>query len=170
MGSILTRFLLFLSSYFPLFLIFFVLFVGVRPVLASGALTVGVLGLIGTLVYLRVVNRLEPALVQVTEVRRRGAEAMGYIVGYLMPFLSIAFEGLRQAIALAIFLVALCIVYVSSNMVYLNPMLNLIGFRLYEVTLKDGGQHFLITRRRVVRGETLSAVKVGEDILMEKRK
>ena len=69
-----------------------------------------------------------------------------------------------------IFLFALCVVYINSNMVYLNPMLNLLGFRLYEVTLRDGGEHFLLTRRRVVRGETLSAIKVGEDILMEKRK
>jgi uncharacterized membrane protein len=162
--------LLFLSSYFPLFLIFFVLFVGERPVLASGILTAGILGLLGMFVYLAMVNRLEPALVEVAEVRRRGTEVAGYILGYLMPFLQVPFEGFKQAIALTIFFLALCVVYVSSNMVYLNPMLNLVGFRLYEVTLKDGGEHALLTRRRVVRGDTVSAVKVGEDILMEKRK
>jgi len=153
-----------------LFLIFFILFVGEQPVLASGILLVGILGLHGMLVYLIMVHRLEPSPVEATEVRRRGAEAMGYIVGYLMPFLSIPFEGVKQAIALTVFFLALCVVYVSSNMVYLNPMLNLAGFRLYEITLKDGGEHVLLTRRRVVRGDTLSAVKVGEDILMEKRK
>ena len=170
MGSIFTRLLLFFSSYFPLFLIFFVLLVKERPWLAFGILAVGTLGLVGMFIYLWMVNRLEPTLIEAAEVRRRGAEAMGYIVGYLMPFVGIPFAGIRQSIALVIFLFALCVVYVSSNMVYLNPMLNLLGFRLYEITLKDGGEHFLITRHRVVRGETLLAVKVGEDILMEKRK
>jgi len=112
--------LLFLSSYFPLALIFFVLFLNQQPVLASAILAAGILGLLGMFVYLTMVNRLEPTPAEVTEVRRRGAEVAGYILGYLLPFLRIPFEGAEQAIALTIFFLALCVVYVSSNMVYLN--------------------------------------------------
>jgi len=108
--------LLFLSSYFPLALIFFVLFLNQQPVLASAILAAGILGLLGMFVYLTMVNRLEPTPAEVTEVRRRGAE----VAGYILPFLRIPFEGAEQAIALTIFFLALCVVYVSSNMVYLN--------------------------------------------------
>jgi hypothetical protein len=48
MGSILARVLLFLSSYFPLAAIFYILFVAKRPWVAAGILFFGLLGLLGT--------------------------------------------------------------------------------------------------------------------------
>jgi hypothetical protein len=94
---------------------------------------------------------------------------MSYIVTYIIPFLAVPFNGWEQGIALLIFFLVLCILYVNSNMVHINPMLNLAGYRLYEITLDDGAVHSLITRRRIVRGESLSVIKLGEDILMEKK-
>jgi phosphatidylglycerophosphate synthase len=169
MGSILARFLLFLSSYFPLAAIFFILFVGKQPWVAIGILSIGLLGLLGMTWYLRVVNRIGPIQVKVRDIQRRDAEAMSYIVSYLIPFLAVPFNGWEQGFALSIFFVVLGILYVNSNMIHINPMLNLVGFHLYEITFEDGAIHSLITRRRIVRGEKLSVIKVGEDILLEKR-
>ena len=170
MASIPVRFLLFLSSYFPLALIFFCLLVSKYRWQAVAILAVGIIGLIGMVVYLRVANRLAPIKIIVAGLQRRDAEAMSYIVSYVIPFLAIPFSRWEQAVALGIFFVVLGILYVSSNMIHINPMLNLAGFHLYEITLKDGGIHSLISRRRIVRGETLSVVKAGADILLEKRK
>ncbi len=53
-------------------------------------------------------------------------------------------------------------------MIQINPMLNLAGYHMYEIKVQDGGFHSLITKRRVVLGDTLEVVKAGEDILVEK--
>jgi hypothetical protein len=58
--------------------------------------------------------------------------------------------------------------YINSNMIHINPMLNLFGYHLYEVTLEDGDVHSLVTRRRVRYKETLTVIRLGDEILFEK--
>lgn len=169
MPNVLTRLLLFLSSYFPLALIFFFLFVAKRRGMAIAILSFGVIGLVGMAMYLHMANRLGPIQIKVGGLQRRDADAMSYIVSYVIPFLAIPFSGWEQGVALSIFFVVLGILYVNSNMIHINPMLNLAGYHLYEITLEDGAVHSLITRRRIVRGEKLLVIKVGEDIFLEKR-
>ena len=169
MPSILTRLLLFVSSYFPLAAIFFVLLIGRHPWTAIIILSFGTVGVLGLAVYLRVVARFGAIRVTVKDFKSRDAESMSYIVSYVIPFLAIPFAGVEQGIALAIFFVVLAILYVNSNMIHINPMLNLGHYHIYEVTLDDETVHAFITKRRITRGETLSAIKVGEDILLEKQ-
>jgi len=169
MASIPTRLLLFLSSYFPLAMIFFFLLVSKHQGLAISILSVGVIGLVGLALYLRAANQLGPMHIKVAALQRRDAEAMAYIVSYVIPFLAIPLGGWEQGVALSIFLAVLGILYVNSNMIHINPMLNLAGYHLYEITLDDGGIHALVTPRRIVRGETLAVIKIGEGILLEKK-
>jgi hypothetical protein len=170
MPSILARLLLFVSSYFPLAAIFFVLFLKNHPLSAIVVLSVGTLGLIGLAIYLRIVNRLSAISVKVKDIQRRDAESMSYIVSYVIPFLAVPFNGFEQGVALGMFFAVLAILYVNSNMIHINPMLNLGRYHIYEVTLEDDTTHALISKRRIRRGETLSTIKVGEDILLEKQK
>lgn len=168
MPSILTRILLFLSSYFPLAAIIFSLTVGKQPLLAASILGTSTLGLIGMLIHLGLVRRLSPTQYTVEAFERRDEEAMSYIVTYLVPFLALPSEGVQKGVAFLIFLIVICVLYVNSNMIHINPMLNLAGYHLYEVSLTDGSTQALIARRRIRRGSTIRAVRVGEDILMEK--
>lgn len=168
MASKSARVLLFLSSYFPLAAIFFILFIGKQRWVAISTLSIGLLGLVGMAWYLRRVQRIGPIQVKIKDIQRRDAEAMSYIVSYLIPFLAVPFNGWEQGFALAIFFLVLGVLYVNSNMIHINPMLNLAGYHLYEITLEDGAVHSLLTRRRILRGEKLSVIKAGEDILLEK--
>jgi hypothetical protein len=94
---------------------------------------------------------------------------MSYIASYLIPFVALPFSGWQQGIALLILIVVLGIVYVNSNMIHINPMLNLLGYHLYEITVEDSKETYsLITRRRMGRGETLHLIDIGEGIFLEK--
>lgn len=169
MPSVITRLLLFLSSYFPLSLIFFVILVHEHRNIASGILAVGVGGLLWMLLYLRKAQALGGVQVKIAAFQRRDAEAMAYIVTYIIPFLVIPFHGWKEGIALAIFFVVLGILYVNSNMIHINPMLNLFGYHLYEITAEDGGVHSLLARRTIRHRESVTVVKLGDEILLEKR-
>lgn len=93
---------------------------------------------------------------------------MSYVVSYIIPFLSTPFNGWQQGIALTMFFGMLGILYINSAMIHINPMLNLVGYHLYEAVLDDGITYSLIARKRVGRGQILSVVKIGDDILMAK--
>ena len=86
MPSALVRLLLFISSYFPLALVSFLLLFECYLYLATVILVVGAIGLIGTFFYLHQAQRLSSHTVAVDQVERRDGEAMSYIVTYLVPF------------------------------------------------------------------------------------
>jgi hypothetical protein len=167
--SILTRLLLFLSSYFPLSLIFFVILVHEHRKIASGILAIGLGGLLWMLLYLRKAQTLGGVQIKIVEFHRRDAEAMAYIVTYIIPFFVIPFHGWKEGVALAIFFVVLGILYVNSNLIHINPMLNLFGYHLYEIIAEDGGVHSLLARRTIRHKESIIVVKLGDEILLEKR-
>ena len=171
MPTLLVRCMLFLSSYFPLALIFFLLFIGKQPIWAIVTLAVGLAGLIIMVLYfLQFAPRLGSFQTKVTGMQRRDADVMSYIASYLIPFVAFPLDGWQQGAALLIFIAVLGIVYVNSNMIHVNPMLNLMGYHLYEIAVeKSEVPHALITHHRVALGETIHLIDIGEGMFLEKR-
>jgi len=170
MPTVLIRSMLFLSSYFPLALIFFFLFVEQQPIWSIAVLAISLSGLvIMGLYFFYFAPRLGSIQQRITALQRRDGDVMGYIASYLLPFVAIPFGGWQQAVALLIFVVVLGIVYVNSNMIHINPMLNLIGYHVYEITLEHSeAPHSLITRRRIAAGETIHLIDIGDGIFLDK--
>lgn len=166
------RLMLFLSSYFPLAVILFILYLKDQPIVAWVSLGVGLVGLCWLLIYFfGYVPRVSPIADRVKERHGRGGEVMGYIASYIVPFATISLDGWQQITALLIFLFMLGIVYINSDdMLRINPMLNILGYRLYEVSLEhgDAGETYaLITRRRIKRGDTVQLATIENDIFIE---
>lgn len=168
MPSLLIRFLLCLSSYFPLAAIFAVqfFFAGHRWA-GVGALAVGAIGLVGIVVYLRVARRLNPMNVTIQSVSRRDGEAMSYIVSYLLPFIALPSADAASIASLSVFLLVLIVLYMNSDMMHINPMLNMVGWHVYEITLNDGETRTLISKKRARKGRVASTIQMGDDILLE---
>lgn len=168
MTSVLARLLLFLSAYSPLMLILAVLLID-RYWLVPVALCL--ISLVSVLAMFSIVHsfRSDAALpLQINGLQRRDDQVVSYLVSYIIPFLAVPFDGIQKGVGLAIFFLILGILHIRLNLIYVNPVLALAGYRLYEVTSEGGGTHSLITKQRVVLGDALSVVKVGEDLLFAK--
>jgi len=171
MPRLVIRFMLFLSSYFPLALIFFILYIAQYPVWAFLILALGLAGLaILILYFFSFAPRLGSFQEKVTGLQKRDGDVMSYIASYLIPFVALPFGGWQQTTALLIFIGVLGIVYVNSNMIQVNPMLNLLGYHLYEITVeKSQVPHSFITHNRVALGSTIHLIDIGDGIFLEKR-
>lgn len=95
---------------------------------------------------------------------------MSYVVTYLLPFLGAPFVTVEQGIGLAIFFAVLAVLYINSDMIHINPTLNLVGFHIYEVELANGEIQSLIARRRPRRGQRIAVVETAEGVLLEVKK
>jgi len=167
------RCLLFISSYFPLTLIFSFILSENHPGWAIGVLLFGFASLIGLALYFGVFATRGKTIFheKVTGVQRRDGDIMSYFASYLIPFITFTLDGWRQIATISVVVLVLLVLYVTSNMIYINPVLNLAGYHLYEVTLENSDlSHYLITRRRVVRGKTIAVVRIGEAAFLETRK
>ncbi len=170
MPTVFIRGILFISSYFPLMLIFGVLLHNKYPYWALAVLVVAVSSLILAWGYLRWCrNHLAVSHDRLTDYQKRDTEVLSYIASYLIPFVTFPFDTLEQVVGLIIFVVVLLILYVNTNMIYVNPMLNFVGYHLYEVNIEHStSSHYYIARKRVTRDSEIQFVRLSDDVFLEK--
>lgn len=170
MPNVPTRLILFLSSYAPLFLI-----IGMRGWSDSRAFAVGlpivaVLSVLVLFVFLRVAQKLAADRIRVDSVTSRDGDAMSYIVTYLLPFLAVKLNDVTDVVSLGIVLVVIAVLYVNSNMIYTNPVLNIAGYHIFEIHDADGKTAVLICKRAYIRtGSEIDVISVGDYTVLEKK-
>lgn len=167
MPNFLGRFILFLSSYTPLFIIYVVLFWQQKWIVLI-LVTISAISITGLIIYLQIMYRRSEVQITPSDVRSGDAESMSYVVTYIFPFLSLGLDQVNELVALIIFFVVIAILYINGSMIHINPVLSLSGFRLYELTLSSGSTHVLISRSRVVRNEPINVIKIDEEIYLLK--
>ena len=160
------RLLLFVSSYFPAFLILFILLMRTAAPMAFTALGIGLVGLAALGLVLWYLSRQNPRELEVCTCRRQDTEAMTYIVSYVVPFLSGLLQGRESAIAFTVFFLVLGVLYANSNLIHINPMLNLFGYQIYEAALKGGEAVVLISRQQVKAGSKVQVASAGSEIFL----
>jgi hypothetical protein len=171
MLSIFTRILLFISSYFPLLIIITLQNWKAYGVWSLIPASIGAISLLGLATFLHFVSTTSPRVQQVVQVQRKDAEVMAYIVSYVFPFLGLNFEDPMNVISLGIFFAILGIIYINSNMIHINPTLNIFGYHIYEIETPSESTQTVISRKgRLIRGEKLNVVVIGDDLLMERDK
>jgi hypothetical protein len=163
------RILLFLSSYAPLFVI-----LGIRnsfgyQVISIALYVVAGISILALLGYLAVVRRLAPHSIVASQSSAKDGEAMSYVVTYLLPFLGLDSTSRADQISLGVFLLVLAVLYISSNLIHMNPTLSFLGFRILEVDTEGGKRSILLTRRSYIRpGTSIEVVSLDDSILLEK--
>lgn len=167
MPSHLTRILLFLSSYAPLLTILAVRhweFQAAAVILLSLAL----LSVVWLLVFVRAAMELAPTTIEVSRASPRDGDVVSYIVSYLLPFLGIDFSKLEDVLSLVILFVVIALLYVHSNLIYVNPLLAGLGYHLIEIEEVNGKISILLSKRPYVRpGVRLRVIPAGNLINLE---
>jgi hypothetical protein len=170
MPNIPTRLILFLSSYAPLFLIIAMRGWRDSRYLAAGLAVVAVVSVAVLFIFLRTAQKLAADKVTVSSVVSRDGDAMSYIVTYLLPFLAVKLSDVTDVVSLGIVLFVIGLLYVNSNMIHTNPMLNIRGYHIFEIETGDGKTTALICKRSYIRtGSEVDAISIGDYVLLEKR-
>lgn len=168
MPNSIVRLVLFLSSYTPLFLIMAVKYWLVHRYFAYYMIGVAAVSVLLLLIYLKRSSTLAVDHITIERISGKDTEALSYIVVYLVPFLDIKLDEVTSAISLLLLLLVLAVIYVNSNLIYINPTLNLLGYHLFEIELEEGKTSALLSKRRFIERRTaISVVSLGEQILLE---
>ena len=131
------RALLALGAYSPVAIL-----IGVRITRSTPSWTFIGIGLVAiaattlTLVRARLVSSIEPLDVATTE--DKASDVPAYMMSYLLPFVTVANPNHRDLIVLAAFGAVLLIVSARSDVLTVNPLLFLAGFRVYKAKVMAG--------------------------------
>ena len=91
-----------------------------------------------------------------------------YIITYIIPFIQQNYKTTEDAISILILMLVIMYVYISSNMIYVNPMLKLIGYNLFKVYDEYGNMYLLLTKEKdVLKNFKIKAVEFSENVVIE---
>lgn len=157
---------LFLGSYVPLFALLAVRFTTAWLEIACGV--IAAVGLFDMLwIVFGVTRRTAAEPVTVAAVEDAGPEVAGYLVSYLLPFLTVAQPSTRDVVAYLMFLIVAGLIYVRSDMAQINPTLYLLGRRVVRLRTDRGWVGYVIVRSAVGVGDQLRAVPLNAAVRVE---
>jgi hypothetical protein len=184
---------LFISSYFPLFLIiilkqidqnrnylsfgglsiqslkvFFFKF-GVSVVLSFVSLF-GILGIFSFIKDMRDKTDNNCDTFNVHDVQNKNTESIGYIATYVLPFVFQSYSSVFEIIELFVLLAVMYIIYAHSTLIVVNPLLN-IRYSLYEIDYSnikspDRITHgvFIVNTHYLCKGDTVKGKRIQGNI------
>lgn len=156
------RWLLFWSSYSPLFAL-----TAVRMddgkyrtllfwVAAAGGVFLGAAVLAAR-------RGIEPRDRVFTSVTDRGGDVAGYLATYLLPFVSVPEPRARDAVAYVLFILLVGVVYTRSDLVLVNPLLYVAGYRLLGVGTESGQRLLYLCRDVPATGVPVRVRSLGTE-------
>ncbi len=168
MPSLLTEITLFLSSFAPLIAIFSLLNTFGRGAPSIVCLAVAGISLVGLAVFMRLARTLTPIDATIGAVRKRDQDTIGYVVTYLLPFVAIGGTAWQLRTAVVVFVIVVGALYVRAHLFYVNPVLALVGFRLFEVDIVGAPSAILLTRQHhLPSGSVLRVRALTNTVLLE---
>ena len=93
-------------------------------------------------------------------------EVLAFLVSYALPLVSSKHTE-SSAIAFWAFLAILAAVLYQAELVHVNPLLGILGYRFYEVAREDGDTALLITRSRATAGATRTVIRLSSRLWLE---
>lgn len=169
MPSIPSRLMLFLSSYSPLLAILAVRNWDSRAI-ALALLLVGAASVLWLVAFIHHARTIAPTSIEIDRATSKDGELVSYIVTYLLPFLAIDFAQPADVLSLSILLVVIALLYVHSNLIYVNPLLAALGLHLIEIEETNGKVSILLSPRRYVRsGTRVRVIQAGDLLNLEAR-
>ena len=163
---------LFISSYSPLFILLAVQEwqnkvlgevhgFNVLPLIFAAGILAG-LTFIAGLIF--VSKKSSVVSVHVVEVRTSNQDTLSYLITYLVPFIGLKFNDDTGLVVNLLLLAFIGTLYLQSNMIYLNPVLNLAGFKLYRFKARDGNEKIILAKKQPKVDTNISAVILGESL------
>ena len=153
--------MMFVSSYFPLALIFIVkdlddaTFLPRHPVVAA---LIAVVVLAACAIVLRAARTIESGVpVKVTKVSNKSGDMFTYTIPYMISFYSFNLGDWKTLLSLFVFMSLMFALSYKTQNVFINPVLALAGYGLYDCQFQDGGrevQGLLISRHDFQAGDT----------------
>jgi hypothetical protein len=161
------KWLLFLSSYIPLYAILLLFTWKSNWNIFYSLIGLILITFITLLISFKSINSLQKTYIKVKRVDPKNGEFIGYIFTYILPFLSSNFSDIKYVIGMGLFFILVGFMYVRSNLIYTNPILNLLGYSLYEIEDNKENMMVLITKESSLRKESnIKVINIGKNVYL----
>jgi len=175
------KILMFLSSYTPLFAILFLkvlsqIYESVETFNKSEALdyiysnTTVIVVICAILLLIIVPNVIlglilrytksttNPKQLKIHSVKKMNHIYMEYLISYIIPFLSFDFNNMFDMFALLFLLSTICIIYINSDLLYVNIVFNVCRYNLFKVNEEQDDEYMILTKKKHLKSNGILKV------------
>lgn len=123
-------------------------------------------------VTLRSARKLQENLLRYERVRRTDRDVLTFMASFVLPvataFFATGDERRPATVAATIVLLALLLViYLRAGLYQLNPLLSVLGFRLFEVEQASGTSVTVLSRRHSLPAGSVLATRFSDDVYID---
>jgi hypothetical protein len=152
--------IIFISSYSPLALILLikdldkVTWTLRNPIIAISILAIAAISVFVLSITTRVIRQGD--VVTLTRVSSKSGELVNYTIPYMISFFGFDLGDWRELSAFIVFMLLMCMLTIRTQNIFINPILALQGYGLYDVEFKEGAeikQAIFLSRNELHSGE-----------------
>lgn len=157
-----TAILLFISAYSPLFVIlavkdfdFNITHHFKHPIVIYAMLSVALLSVVLLFISVSKMKRGNMC-VTVKTVKNRSVDLINYTIPYIVSFFGFDLSKIEDSVSLSIFLLLMLLLTIKSKSVFMNPILLLAGYNLYDLEYEYDGKvcsTIVISKEEMYTGE-----------------
>ncbi len=94
-------------------------------------------------------------------------EFLLYFVTYTIPFILHDAFGINDLVAILIFMCAVGIIYLKSDLVFVNPLFAFMNYRLHCVVDKKNSRYYILTKRDIFNDNEIKTVRIDRYFYLE---
>ena len=139
------KILFFISAYSPLFVILAIRnadyssWLNPNNYVSLFLIIVSLISLFFIKFFLNKQKNIQPEQFEIVDIEDKTGELSTYLLTYLVPFLTINLHSKRDMLSLIIFIYIIGLIYVNSNMIYINPIIMFFKHKILELKVKKDG-------------------------------
>lgn len=110
---------------------------------------------------------------RITKIENVNYEFLTFLTTYIIPLICFDFDKTRYKIVFLLLLIIIGIVFVKMNLYVANPILAIMGYRLYKVSVdkkKENKDIIVISRSELINNDSIDWIKLDDTCWYVKRR
>ena len=158
---------LFLVSYFPLFLIMTILHYD-HFIIPYVAIICSGIGFVGMFITFGILNKISGQYKKAVDIKPSAKINFQYFLAYIIPFIAMDIDSTRQLVAYLVLFIFIGILYIRTELLYVNPTLTLLGYNIFKIKTEDE-TIMLITKNKYENALNDAITVIDRDLYYEQQ-
>ena len=86
---------------------------------------------------------------KIKAIQDKNEQAVTYLMTYIIPFITIGNSETKEILATVLILIIISIIYIKLDLIYINPIMLVLGYYIYEIELENGTKRTFISNKRL---------------------
>ena len=104
-------------------------------------------------------SSINPKDLYINSVQKMNHIYMEYLISYIIPFLSFDYSNFFDMLSLLILLLTICIIYINSDLLYVNINFSIRGYNLFKVYNEKQDEYMVLSKKKQLYPDKILEVR-----------